>query len=137
MTLKKSVVFICVGNACRSQMSEGIARSLVGDRWNVYSAGSMPAGFVAPEAVAVMAKRGIDISQQYSKGVEELPLQEFDLVITMGCGDFCPTLRGKKKLDWPIPDPIGQEPEVFEQVAENLEERIRQLFLQEDGFQIS
>jgi arsenate reductase len=134
---KKSVAFICVGNACRSQMSEGLARHLAGDHWKVYSAGSRPAGFVAPEAVAAMAKRGIDISRQHSKGVEDLPLQEFDWVITMGCGDFCPTLRGKKILDWPIPDPIGQGPEVFEKVAENLEARIRQLLLEEDALPTS
>ncbi|MDX1387497.1 MAG: hypothetical protein R3257_07905, partial [bacterium] len=67
----------------------------------------------------------------YSKGVDALPQREWDLVITMGCGDRCPLLKAKKKLDWPIPDPIGQSPEVFRQVAKDLERRIRELFAQE------
>ncbi|MDX1411081.1 MAG: arsenate reductase ArsC [Nitrospirales bacterium] len=134
---QKTVVFVCVGNACRSQMSEGIARHLAGDQWEAYSAGSMPAGFVAQEAVDTMKARGIDISGQYSKGVDELPVQDFDLVVTMGCGDSCPTLKAKERLDWPIPDPIGREPEFFEEVARDLEKRIRRLLLGEAESPIS
>lgn len=124
---KKSIVFVCFGNACRSQMAEGWGRHLGGDEWEAYSAGSNPAGWVAPHSVRVMAEKGIDIAGHYSKGVGELPIQEFDYVVTMGCGDNCPTLKAGTRLDWQIPDPVGQSEEVFRQVRDDLEKRIRNL----------
>lgn len=99
MTDKKSVMFLCTGNSCRSQMAEGWARHFVGDRLNVYSAGIEKHG-LNPNAVAVMQEAGIDISQQTSNTVEELPTQEFDLVITV-CGhadENCPTFLGDTKV---------------------------------------
>lgn len=124
---KKSVAFICIGNACRSQMAEGFARQLAGDGWEVFSAGSRPAGFVAPLSVQVMAEIGIDISKQFSKGVDYLPKQEFDVVITMGCGDECPYLRAKERLDWALPDPIGESPDFFREVRDEIGDRVKKL----------
>ena len=108
-------------------MAEGLARHLAGDIWEVHSAGSNPAGFVAEEAVSVLGEIGIDISQHYSKGVDELPRKEFDIVITMGCGDRCPNLREKQRLDWAIEDPIGRSPEFFRRIRDLLESKIKEL----------
>jgi len=108
-------------------MAEGFARSLGPQDLVVYSAGSNPAGFVAGEAVERMKEKGIDISRHYSKGVDEVPLQEFDCVVTMGCGDFCPAVKAKKRFDWQIPDPIGRGPEFFRQVRDEIEAKVRDL----------
>lgn len=123
----KSILFVCVGNACRSQMAEGFARAYGPEDLVVYSAGSNPAGFVARESVEGMKEKGIDISRHYSKGVGDLPLEEFDWVVTMGCGDFCPTVKAGKRIDWQIPDPIGRGIDYFRQVRGLIEEKVSEL----------
>jgi arsenate reductase (thioredoxin) len=123
----KSILFVCIGNACRSQMAEGFARHYGGDKILTFSAGSRPAGFVAPLAIEVMKEKGIDISQHYSKGIEELPRQSFDYVITMGCGDECPWVKGAHRLDWQIADPIGKPIKFFRQVRDEIEEKVKAL----------
>lgn len=120
----KTLLFVCVGNACRSQMSEGFARAHAPKDWVIYSAGSAPAGFVAREAIEGMREKGIDISRQYSKGLSEIPAIEFDAVVTMGCGDVCPYVKAKRNVDWKIPDPIGRGIGFFRQVRDDLEEKI-------------
>ncbi len=124
---KKSVAFVCVGNSCRSQMAEGFGRHLLGPAWEVYSAGSRPSRLIDPLAIEVMAELGIDISSQSSKSIADLPIKKFDLVVTMGCGDACPTLQAVKRLDWQIPDPIGQSQDFFREVRNELERKIRAL----------
>ena len=104
---KPSVLFVCVANSCRSQMAEAIAKSLVGDRWEIWSAGSAPGGRVHPVAVQMMDELGLDLSSHYSKGVDEVPARQWDYVVTMGCGDSCPTVPARQRLDWEIPDPTG------------------------------
>lgn len=116
----KSILFVCVGNACRSQMAEGFARAFGPEDLVVYSAGSNPAGFVAREAVEGMREKGVDISRHHSKGVNEVPDIEFDVAVTMGCGDFCPAVRAKKRLDWSIPDPIGRGIDYFRSVRDQI-----------------
>ncbi len=123
----KSVLFICVGNACRSQMAEGFARSYGPQDLVVYSAGSAPAGFVAREAIEGMKEKGIDISRHYSKGIESIPLLEFDYVVKMGCGDFCPATEAKKRIDWKIPDPIGRGIDYFRKIRDEVEEKVKGL----------
>lgn len=124
---ENSFFFICIGNACRSQMAEGFARHLSKKETQVFSAGSQPAGFVAPLAMEVMAEKGIDISKHYSKSVDEIPNQTFDVIITMGCGDACPYLKGHRRLDWEIADPIGESKEFFRRVRDEIEEEVRLL----------
>ncbi len=123
----KSILFVCVGNACRSQMAEGFARAYGPQDLVVFSAGSRPAGFVAEEAVEGMREKGIDISRHESKGLSKLPLMEFDYVVTMGCGDACPLVPAKHRIEWQIPDPIGRGIEYFRQVRDDLEAKIRDL----------
>jgi arsenate reductase (thioredoxin) len=123
----KSILFICIGNACRSQMAEGFARHYGGDKILAFSAGSRPAGFVAPLAIEVMKEKGIDITRHHSKAISELPRQSFDYVVTMGCGDECPWVKGKLHLDWQIADPIGRPIEFFRQVRDEIEEKVKEL----------
>jgi protein-tyrosine-phosphatase len=120
----KTILFVCVGNACRSQMAEGFARHHGPEDLVIYSAGSAPAGFVAGDAIDGMREKGIDISRHYSKGVDELPLDAFDVVVTMGCGDFCPAVKAGRRVDWRIPDPIGRGIEFFRQVRDDLEAKV-------------
>ncbi|MGB9804837.1 arsenate reductase ArsC, partial [Desulfofundulus sp.] len=79
MTGKKKVLFLCTGNSCRSQMAEGFARTMARDKWDVYSAGTAPAG-LNPRAVQVMAEAGIDISSQKSKAIDPEILNSADVV---------------------------------------------------------
>jgi arsenate reductase (thioredoxin) len=98
------IVFLCVENSNRSQMAEAFGRMYAPPGVEVFSAGSAPSGKVNPKAVETMKELGYDMAAQRSKGLDALPA-EFDYAITMGCGDNCPNLRAKKRLDWQIPDP--------------------------------
>ena len=125
-----SLLFVCIGNACRSQMAEGFARYLGASSVQVFSFGSNPAGFVARQAIAAMREKGIDISHQFSKGLEEIPRKQFDYVVTMGCGVTCPAVPGKKRIDWNIPDPIGESDEFFRSVRDEIEGKVGELIEQ-------
>ena len=130
MPMKKSILFACVGNACRSQMAEGFMRALAGDRFEVYSAGTRPAGFVASEAVQVMKEAGIDISSQYSKGFDRVPAKEYDYLVTMGCGETCPVVAARERIEWQVEDPIGQPIEVFRRVRDEIKAKVEGLLSQ-------
>lgn len=124
---KTSLLFVCIENSCRSQMAEGFARALGGDRIEVFSAGSRPSGVVNPEAIAAMKEVGIDISQQTSKGFKDLPRQDFDYVVTMGCQDVCPFFPAKQELAWDIPDPKGRGPADFREVRDQIRRQVKDL----------
>jgi protein-tyrosine-phosphatase len=99
-------------------MAEGFAKKLAGDKFEIYSAGSRPAGFVHPDAIKVMKEIGIDISSQYSKGVDQIPVKDIDYLISMGCGDTCPVVSAKNRLEWQIEDPMGKGIEDFRKVRD-------------------
>ncbi|MFQ5766464.1 MAG: arsenate reductase ArsC [Acidobacteriota bacterium] len=103
----KGLLFLCVANSARSQMAEGMARSLAGLRISVYSAGSRP-GKLHPLAVQVMQEIGLDISRQAPKGLEAVPLKKIDTVVTL-CGDeICPVFpRPVLAVHWPLADPAA------------------------------
>ncbi len=104
---QRAVLFLCVANSVRSQMAEGLARSLAPEGLRVYSAGSMPA-VVNPYAVRVMRELGIDISSQLSKGLGRVPLDEIDTVVTLCAEEVCPVLPGEvQRLHWPCRDPAA------------------------------
>lgn len=123
------ILFACVGNSARSQMAEGFARTLGKGLVEARSGGSKPLGRVLPEAVQVMAEKGIDISLHASKGFDEAWIRDrCDVVVTMGCGDdACPAFVGKKMLDWDLPDPKGKPVAAFRVVRDELERRVRDL----------
>lgn len=123
------VLFACVGNSARSQMAEGFARHHGGSRVDARSGGSRPLGHVLPEAVQVMAERGIDIGGHASRGFDEAWVRrECDLVVTMGCGDdACPAFAGKPRVDWELEDPKGKPLAEFRRVRDEVERRVRLL----------
>jgi protein-tyrosine-phosphatase len=120
-------VFVCVENSNRSQMAEAFARIHAGDRVEAFSAGSRPSGRVNPKAVAAMAELGYDLAAHSSKGLDDLPPGEFDAAVTMGCGDQCPNLRAKRRIDWQIPDPREMPPEQFREVRDEIGRKVREL----------
>ncbi len=130
----KTVLFLCVANAARSQMAEGLARARAPGDWRIFSAGSQP-GTLSSTAVKVMREIGIDISGQRSKGLEQVPAQEADLIITLCAEEVCPVVPGgrARKLHWPLPDPaaLTADPharrEAFRAVRDELARRINDL----------
>ncbi|HUW63390.1 MAG TPA: arsenate reductase (thioredoxin) [Spirochaetia bacterium] len=137
--MSRKVLFLCTGNAARSQMAEGFGRALGGDRWEVYSAGTAPAG-LHPLAVQVMAEAGVDISGHASKSLDGQLLASVDVVVTL-CGDAtesCPvTPPSVKRIHWPLPDPAragGTEAEVlavFRAVRDEIRQRVEALLAEE------
>lgn len=106
--MKKRVLFLCTGNAARSQMAEGLARAFHGDLLDVVSAGSRPAGWVHPLAIRALAEIGIDIGDAKSKPADEFLGQPFDVVVTVcdSAAKDCPNWPGAKRIEhWPIEDP--------------------------------
>ncbi len=124
------MLFVCVENAGRSQMAEGFARAMAQERGlqlDVWSAGSRPSGRINPVAVAAMAAYGIDISVQRSKGLDALPKQRWDYLVTMGCGDACPTLAAHHREDWQLLDPKGQALEGVSAIRDEIRNRVKEL----------
>ncbi len=105
MSAKIRVLFVCVENSNRSQMAQAFAAMLGGDRVEALSAGSKPSGKVNPKAVAAMAELGYDLTTHASKNVSDYTGAEIDAAVTMGCGDACPQLPARQRLDWDLPDP--------------------------------
>jgi arsenate reductase len=106
--MKKKVLFLCTGNAARSQMAEALARAFHGELIDPVSAGSRPAGYVHPLAIRAMAELGVDLDGATSKGAEQFRNQPFDVVVTVcdSAAADCPTWPGAKRLEhWSIPDP--------------------------------
>ncbi|MER6167181.1 arsenate reductase ArsC [Streptomyces violaceorubidus] len=126
-TTASSVLFVCVHNAGRSQMAAAFLTHLAGDRVQVRSAGSAPADTVNPAVVEAMAEVGVDIAAEVPKVLTTDAVQASDVVITMGCGDTCPVLPGKRYLDWDLPDPAGRGVAAVRPIRDEIEKRIRGL----------
>lgn len=101
------ILFLCVHNAGRSQMAAGFAREISRGEVNIFSGGSDPAEFVNEVVAAAMAEVGIDIGSFVPQRFDETMLDAVDVVVTMGCGDSCPYVPGKRYVDWPLTDPKG------------------------------
>jgi arsenate reductase (thioredoxin) len=130
---KPTVLFLCTHNAGRSQMALGFFSHLAGGNAVAYSGGSEPADGVNPSAIAAMAEKGIDITREYPKRWTDDMLRTADVVVTMGCGDTCPFIPGRRYEDWPLPDPAGQPLEAVRLVRDEIEVRVRRL-LSDLGF---
>ena len=116
------ILFVCVGNSCRSQMAEGIAKFHGHD---AASAGTHPATSISVNAVTVLEGMGIDTAGMKPKDLTLFDVEDYDLVISMGCGVECPSVRLDD--DWQLEDPVGQSIAVFEETAREIERRILQL----------
>ena len=122
-----TVLFVCVHNAGRSQMAAGFMQHLGAGKVEVLSAGSAPKDFINPVAVEAMLEKGIDISNNSPKILEDSAVQASDVVITMGCGDTCKYYPGKRYEDWQLDDPAGQGIESVRLIRDEIESRVRQL----------
>ena len=130
---RKRILFLCTGNAARSQMAEGLMRAFHGDEVDVVSAGSRPAGWVHPLAIGALAEIGIDISDAQSKGADQFIDQRFDVVVTVcdSAAQDCPLWPGAARIEhWPIEDPtFGDENGAarFAATRDELRQRIEDL----------
>jgi arsenate reductase (thioredoxin) len=124
---KPSVLFVCVHNAGRSQMTAGYLKQLSGGAIDVRSAGSEPADKINPVAVQAMAEEGIDIAAEQPTILTTDAVQACDVVITMGCGDSCPYYPGKRYEDWTLDDPAGQGIDVVQAIRNQIRRRVEQL----------
>lgn len=124
------ILFLCIHNAGRSQMAAGFARALSNGTVNIFSGGSEPADHVNPVAVEAMREVGIDISQYQPQRFTEELLHEVDVVVTMGCGDTCPYIPGKRYVDWPLDDPKGQPVDVVRRIRDDIKIRVEELLAQ-------
>ncbi len=127
------VLFVCVENSNRSQMAEAFARAHGGNRIEARSAGSRPSGQINPRAIAFMAERGIDLSAQSSKSLDEVGAEPFDAVVTMGCGDACPWIPARRREDWALPDPKLLDDAGFRGVRDEIERRVVKLLRELGG----
>ena len=127
MSQKPKVAFVCVHNACRSQIAEALGKALAGDVFESYSAGTETKPRIDPNAVRLMKQHyGIDMEKtQRSKLLSQLPA--VDVVITMGCNVNCPYLPCTRREDWGLEDPTGQDDGAYEAVMEEIHRRILQL----------
>ena len=121
-TTNPTVLFVCVHNAGRSQMAAGFLDHLAGDRIEVLSAGSAPANTLNPAVIEAMNEVGIDLVERgaHPKILDAQVVERCDVVITMGCGDTCPVIAGKRYEDWQLPDPAGQPLEFVRTVRDEI-----------------
>lgn len=122
-----AVLFLCIHNAGRSQMALGWFEHLAGDRAVAFSGGSQPAATVNPSAVDAMAEVGIDIAGRTPRRWSDSDFETADVVVTMGCGDTCPYVPGKRYEDWKLDDPAGQGIEAVRPIRDEIERRVREL----------
>ncbi len=125
------ILFVCIENSNRSQMSQAFAKILGAGNVDAYSAGSKPSGIVNPKAIAAMKELGYDLSKHDSKSLDEVKtFAPFDAVVTMGCGDACPWMPAKKFIDWEIPDPKNMEPGEFNNVRDLIKSKVKDLLME-------
>ncbi|MFM8890793.1 MAG: arsenate reductase ArsC [Planctomycetia bacterium] len=129
----KRVLFVCVENSNRSQMAEAFARMHGAGRIEAASAGSRPSGRVNPKAVEAMKELGYDLTTHASKGLDAFNGQAADVAVTMGCGDECPLVLARQRVDWKIPDPRDMTPEEFRGVRDLIGRKVEELLASLDS----
>ena len=135
-----NILFLCVGNSARSQIAEGLAKSMMGSECNIQSAGSQPSGSVHKNAISTMKEIGIDISDYESKSLEDLDMDfinDIDYIITLCAEEFCPNLNNKaKKIHWANEDPDNdsysdqQLEKEFRRTRENIFKLLKKFFVE-------
>ena len=121
--MRKKILFVCVENACRSQLAEAISNNLFSDQLIAYSAGSNPSTEVNPKAIESLKDIGI-IHTGQNKSINDFLDSKFDYVIGMGCGDKCPLIPGSTILEWDIPDPKEYEQNNFNKIRDLIKSKI-------------
>ena len=118
-----NVLFVCVQNAGRSQMAEALFRRVAGERHQARSAGTSPAARVHPEVVALMP----ELADRVPRKLERADAEWADVVVTMGCGDACPYIPGKRYVDWELEDPAGKNAEETRRIRDEIDRRVKSL----------
>jgi arsenate reductase len=119
-----NVLFVCIGNAGRSQMAQAFLEARGG---SARSAGSAPADALDPKVVEAMGEKGLDLSGRTPHKVDNADVEWADVVVTMGCGDACPYIPGKRYVDWELPDPAGRPIEEVRELRDEIERRVGEL----------
>jgi protein-tyrosine-phosphatase len=128
-----TALFVCLHNAGRSQMSQALFERAAAGRHSAQSAGTRPAERVHPEVVEVMAELGIDLSGRRPRPLTRQVAEQADVVVTMGCGDECPYIPGRRYVDWDLPDPKGRPVEEVRATREQIAQRVEALVAELDG----
>jgi len=126
-----TALFVCLHNAGRSQMSAALFERAAGGRHRALSAGTLadPDGRVHPEVVEVMRELGIDLSARLPHRLERTDAEWADVVVTMGCGDACPVILGKRYIDWDLEDPKDKPIERVREIRDDIAARVEQLLV--------
>ena len=127
------VLFVCLHNAGRSQMSQALFERAAGGRHTAASAGTTPGERVHPEVVEVMRELDVDLSDRVPQPLDRDAAERADVVVTMGCGDECPYIPGKRYLDWDLPDPKGRPVDEVRSVRDDIAGRVEALVREFDG----
>jgi protein-tyrosine-phosphatase len=127
-----TVLFVCLHNAGRSQISQALFEQAAAGRHHALSAGTSPGERVHPEVVEVMRELGIDVADRTPQLLTRELAEQADLVITMGCGDECPYIPGKRYLDWDLPDPKGRPVDEVRATRDEIAARVTQLLAELD-----
>jgi len=127
------VLFVCLHNAGRSQMSRALFERAAAGRHTAASAGTTPADRVHPEVVEVMRELGVDLADRTPQKLTTALAQRADVVVTMGCGDECPYVPGKRYVDWDLRDPKGLPPEHVRRIRDDIARRVEELAAELDG----
>jgi protein-tyrosine-phosphatase len=122
-----SVLFVCLHNAGRSQMSQALFERAAAARHTALSAGTTPAERVHPEVIEVMRELGIELSHRHPQLLTDELAEQADVVVTMGCGDACPYIPGKRYIDWDLPDPNGRPLAEVRATRDEIARRVDQL----------
>ncbi len=128
------LLFVCIGNSCRSPMAEAMARSLGGDRVEARSAGLAPAGFIAGPTMSTLQRLGYPADGLFSKGLDALDTTDVDVVVLLIGGEIhhpVPCGPHARQIHWPLPDPFGEDESLYLQVARDIEARVRSLLAEE------
>jgi arsenate reductase (thioredoxin) len=128
-TEPQNILFVCVGNSCRSQMAEAFVNQLGGNEVRGWSAGSRPLGEIVWGTTEVMREKGIALEGHWSKGLNEVPLRQMDVIVTLGCEVSCPvppSFAGRV-AEWNIPDPYGADLTRYREVRDLIEAQVAQL----------
>lgn len=127
---RPQVLFVCEHNAGRSQLAAALATAIAGEAVGVWSAGEAPAHEIDPQVQLQLAEIGVDVRAAFPKPLLDEVVAAADVIVTMGCGDACPVIAGKRYLDWQVPDPAGADAHAVRQVRLDLEVRVRALLLE-------
>tara|TARA_B100000459_G_C8557533_1_gene192437 strand:+ start:536 stop:922 length:387 start_codon:yes stop_codon:yes gene_type:complete len=123
----KTLVFLCVENSCRSQIAEAFANKYGKNKVTAISAGSKPSGRINEKAISLMKELGCDLAKHKSTATSDLPQMKVHAMVSMGCGDRCPSIDAKKRIEWNIRDPKNMELDEFREVIGEIKSKVLDL----------